>query len=170
MIKSAAFRLSKIGAGVFDECEYERIVRPEVLPLFGLLKRKGDIVIILTKGAYDVQFGKKKPLKNLGIMDYCDDFIVVSDTKDEMLKQIKEKYKALRYYCVGDTYFEDVLPGMNVGYFGIHIPYELNWKEQGKSEEIEACRDKKRSVAFKNISQISRYFKALEKFTKLKGA
>jgi len=170
LIKSTAHRLNKIGARVFDECEYETIVRPEVLPLFKFLKGKGDIVIVLTKGAYDVQFGKKKALQNFGIMDYCDDFIVVPDTKDEMLKKIKETNKAIRYYCAGDTYFEDVLLGMNVGYFGIHIPYELNWKERGKSEEIEACRDKKRSIAFSDISQISRYFKTLEKFAKLKGA
>lgn len=169
-IKSTAWRLSRIGDRVFDECEYEMIVRSQVLPLFRFLKGKGDKVIILTKGADDVQFGKKKPLQNLGIMDYCDDFIVVPDAKDEMLKKIKETNKAIRYYCVGDTYFEDVLPGMDVGYFGIHIPYEFNWKERGKSEEIETCRDKKRSIAFKDISQIKQHFKMLEKTAKLKGA
>lgn len=169
-IRSIAWRLIKIGRRVFDECEYETIVRPQVLSLFRFLKGKGDRIVILTKGADDVQFGKKKSLQNLGIMDYCDDFIVVPDTKDEMLKKIKETNKALRYYCIGDTYFEDVLPGMNVGYFGIHIPYELNWKERGKSEEIEACRDKKRSVAFKNISQLKQHFKMIEKNSKKRSA
>ena len=59
-IKSIAWRLSKIGSSVFDESEYESIVRSYVLLLFKFLKGKGDIIIILTKGADDVQFGKKK--------------------------------------------------------------------------------------------------------------
>ena len=103
-------------------------------------------------------------------MDYCDGFIVVPDTKDEMLEKIKSNNNAMRYYCVGDTYLEDVLPGMNIGYFGIYVPYEFNWKERGISQEIEKCRDKERSVAFRDIGNIIEYFAIFEKFAKSDGA
>ncbi|MHB9019663.1 MAG: HAD family hydrolase [Minisyncoccota bacterium] len=156
--RNLAHQLNKIGKKVFDEHCYEKTIRPQVLPLFKFLKEEGDKVFILTKGAEEVQLGKKKALQNLGIMDHCDGFIVVPDTKDEAIKRIREDNFALRYYCVGDTYLEDVLPGMNVGYFGIYIPYEFNWKERDRFEEIESCRDKERSVRYLHVGQISQYF------------
>ena len=157
-----ARQLHKIGKKVFDEREYEKTIRPQVLPLFKFLKGEGDKVFILTKGAEEVQLGKKKALQNLGIMKYCDGFIVVPDTKNKTIKRIREDNFALRYYCIGDTYLEDVLIGMDVGYFGVYIPYEFNWKERDRFEEIENLRDKERSVRYLHIGQISQYFNKLK--------
>lgn len=157
-------QLREAGRRVFDKAEYMRIIRREVLPLFRFLHKMGCLVVILTKGSDQVQLDKKHTLKKAGIMRYVKEFIVVSDDKGGKLKEIREKYAALRYYCIGDTYLEDVLPGMEIGYFGIHIPYKLNWKERGKSGKIEAMRDKKRSVKFKSIAEIQK------KFHWLKGA
>lgn len=151
--------LSEVGKKVFDEAEYARIIRQEVLPLFRFLcEEKNCLIVILTKGSAQVQLDKKRALKKAGIMRYVRKFIVVPDDKGGQLKEIREKYIALGYYCVGDTYLEDVLPGMKIGYFGIHIPYELNWKERGKTEEIESMRDKTRSVRYPDIEHIRMLF------------
>lgn len=159
-------KLKIIGEDVFNENKYEKIVRPEVLPLFKFLKSKGDKIFILTKGDDEVQTDKKEALCKLGIMDFCDGFIVVPDDKGRAIKKIKQKNPALRCYCVGDTYEADVKPGIKVGYFGIHIPYIFNWMERGRASEVEAMRDKDRSVCVDSIAWIQKSWRLLEKHAK----
>jgi len=163
---SAIAMLKLAGKRVFDEKEYAKLVRPEVLPLFKFLKGKGDKIVILTKGDNEVQLAKKDSLCKLGIMNYCDGFVVVPDDKSDAMKKIKKENPASRYYCVGDTYEADVLPGIKISYFGIHIPYALNWMERGRSAEIEAMRDKERSVCFEGIAWIRAGWRLLEKRSK----
>jgi haloacid dehalogenase-like hydrolase len=165
-LSSIMSKLKIAGEDVCDKNEYEKIIRSEVLPLFKFLKNKGDKIFILTKGDIEVQMDKKETLCKLGIMDFCDGFIVVPDDKSRAIEKIKQENPALRCYCVGDTYEADVEPGIKVGYFGIHIPYIFNWMERGRATEVEAMRDKDRSVCVNNIAWIQERWRLLEKRAK----
>ena len=55
---------------------------------------------------------------------------------------------------------------IKVGYFGIHIPYIFNWMERGRATEVEAMRDKKRSVCVDSIAWIQKKLCLLEKRAK----
>lgn len=156
--RKIAKKLSNIGKKVFRKEEYGKVIRPEVLFLFRFLKLAGEKVFILTKGDPEIQGDKEDSLKQLGIMAYCDGFYVVPDHKNQKIKQIKKENPALHYYCVGDTYKEDVEIGMRLWFFGIYIPYKSNWKERGRFDEIECYRDKARSVRCSNIAEIESWF------------
>jgi|GEM_PF-1437580 len=160
--RQIAKKLSDIGKKVFKKEEYPKVVRPEVLPIFRFLKSHGEKVFILTKGDDQIQGDKKRALERLGIMAYCDDFFIVPNHKNAKIKEIKKKNPALHYYCVGDTYKEDVEIGMQLWFFGIYTPYIYNWKERGKFDDIEYYRDKDRSVRCSSISEINSWFEFLK--------
>ena len=160
--RKIAKKLRDIGKRVFRKEEYNKIVRSDVLELFRFLKSRGEKVFILTKGDVEIQGDKRESLKKIGIMAYCDGFYIVPDHKNQKMKEIKAKNPALHYYCVGDTYKEDVQIGMRIWFFGIYTPYESNWKERGHFEEIEYYRDKSRSVRCSNIAEIKSWFEFLK--------
>jgi len=155
--KDTASRLKLIGREVYSKARYKNLVFPEVLPLFQLLRKNDFLVFILTKGDKKIQGAKDHVLKEIGMSGLYKEFVIVPDDKSEAIRRIKEKYPADGHYCVGDTYKEDVLVGMNVGYFGFYKPYSLNWKEIGKFDLIEAERDKKNSVVISSVAQIGEY-------------
>ncbi len=158
-----ARKLSDIGKKVFNKEEYPKVIRPEVLPLFKYLNGfKDETVFILTKGDEQIQGEKRKALEKAGIMTFCNGFFVVPDHKNAKMKEIKKDNPALHYYCVGDTYKEDVLIGMRLWFFGIYIPYMHNWKERGIWSDIEYYRDKSRSVRCSSIAEIRSWFKFLK--------
>ncbi|MCL5017098.1 MAG: hypothetical protein M1155_00310 [Patescibacteria group bacterium] len=155
-------KMRDIGKKVFLKDEYDGVIRSEVLSLFQFLKSKNEKIFILTKGDDEIQGDKKWALKKAGIMAYCDDFYVVPDHKNKKIKEIKSENPALRYYCVGDTYKEDVEIGIRIGFFGIYIPYESNWKERGHFDDIEHYRNKSRSVRCSSIAEIKSWFEFLK--------
>jgi FMN phosphatase YigB (HAD superfamily) len=160
--RKIAHKLSSIGKKVFCKEEYLKVIRPEVLPLFRFLKNLNEKIFILTKGDDEIQGDKRKALEKAGIMAYCDGFFVVPNHKNAKIKEIKRKNPALHYYCVGDTYKEDVEIGMRLWFFGIYTPYKYNWKERGKFNEIEYYRDKNRSVRCSSIAEISSWFNTIK--------
>jgi putative hydrolase of the HAD superfamily len=157
--KAIASELKLIGREVYSKARYKDLVFPEVLPLFQLLKKNDFLVFILTKGDVKVQGAKDHVLKEMGISGFYKKFVIVPDDKSEAIAKIKAEHPADEYYCVGDTYKEDVLVGMKVGYFGFYKPYPLNWKEVGKFDLIESERDKKNSVRIGTVADIGEYLR-----------
>lgn len=158
-------KLFKIGREVFNKKRYARKIEPYILPLFKFLKKRGDVILILTKGDKEVQGDKRESLRRAGILKYCDSryfsdgFIIVEDNKENAFGKIREKYGADKiYYTVGDTYFDDIAIALQFGFFGIYIPSAFNWKEVGKLRQINRKRDKKRSNKYTDISEIRRKY------------
>lgn len=154
-------RLYAIGLKAFKEERYIRKIKPQSFSIAKFLKEQGDILVILTKGDKRVQGDKKRALKKAGLLKYFDDFIIAPDSKYAYFKLIKSRYEGSSYYSVGDTYKDDIMPGIKAGYFGIYIPYLLNWKEVGKFKRIEQGRSKKNSNHYDNLMEIVEKYRYL---------
>jgi len=154
-------RLYLIGLKAFKEERYIRKIKPQAFSVAKFLKEQGDTLVILTKGDKRVQGDKKRALKKAGLLRYFDDFLIVPDSKYAYLKLIKSRYEGLAYYSVGDTYKDDIMPAIKAGYFGLYIPYSLNWKEKGKFKIIEQMRSKKNSNHYDHLIEIVEKYKHL---------
>ena len=160
--RKIASKIFQIGLEVFNKRRYLRKIKPSFLPLCKFLNKRGDIIIILTKGDKEVQGDKIDALKKAGILKYCKGFIIAEDAKDKCFEEIRKKYGEDKlYYSVGDTYLDDMVPALKLGYFGIYIPSLFNWKEMGRLSEINRRRNKKRSNRYRDLSEIRRKYEYL---------
>ena len=132
-----------------------------MLPLVKFLLNQGDTLIILTKGDKGVQGDKRRVFKEVGLLRYFKEFIIVDDKKDRAFKDIRQSYSASHYYSVGDTYGWDILPAIKLGYFGIYIPSLANWMEIGKLKRIERRRSKVKSNRFESLIEIKEKYRYL---------
>lgn len=163
-----AKQIFRIGFGVFNKKRYLRKIMPSLLPLCKFLKKRGDIIIILTKGDKEVQGDKREALRKAGVLKYCDSryfsdgFIIVEDDKESKFREIRKKYGTDKiYYTIGDTYFDDIDLALKYKYFGIYIQSSFNWKEVGKLKEINRRRNKKRSNKYRDLSEVRRKYEYL---------
>lgn len=147
-------RLYKIGLEAFKRERYRRKIKPQVLPLVRFLTGQGDTLLILTKGDKGVQGDKKRTLKEAGLLKYFRDFLIAEDKKDSFFRSVTRQYPSESYYSVGDTYYDDIVPAIKHGYFGIYIPSPANWKEIGKLKKIERRRSKTRSRRYEGLMEI----------------
>lgn len=154
-------KLYQIGLETFRKERYRRKIKPQVLPLVKFLLSQGDMLIILTKGDKGVQGDKRRVFKEVGLLRYFKEFIIVDDKKDCALREIRQKYPASHYYSVGDTYSWDILPAIKLGYFGIYIPSLANWMEIGKLKRIERRRSKVKSNRFESLIEIKEKYRSL---------
>jgi FMN phosphatase YigB (HAD superfamily) len=148
-------KLYNIGLKAFKEERYIRKIKAQAFTVAKFLKGKGDTLLVLTKGDKRVQGDKRRALKKAGLLKYFDDFIIAPDSKYGFFKLIRSRYKGDAYYSIGDTYADDILPAIKAGYFGVYIPFSLNWKEIGKFKRIERRRSKKNSNRYDNLVEIA---------------
>lgn len=154
-------QLFKIGMETFKKERYKRKIKPQVLPLVKFLRNQGDTLVILTKGDKGVQGDKRRVFKEVGLLAYFKEFIIVDDKKDRAFKDIRQRYPAIDYYSVGDTYSWDILPAIKLGYFGIYIPSLANWMEMGKLKRIECRRSKVKSKRYESLIEIKEKYEYL---------
>lgn len=147
-------KLYRIGLKAFRQDRYIRKIMPQARLVAKFLKDKGDTLVIVTKGDRGIQGDKIRALKKIGLMKYFDEFLIPVDSKYGDFKLIKARYEADAYYSVGDTYLDDIVPAIKLGYTGIWIPYEYNWKEIGKIKKIDRKRSKRNSRRFANLMEI----------------
>ena len=110
-----AKKLYRIGLETFKKERYKRKIKSEALPLVKFLHNQGDVLVILTKGDKTVQGDKRRVLKQIGLLRYFKEFIIVDDNKENAFRDIQRRYKAKRYFSIGDTYGWDILPAIKLG-------------------------------------------------------
>ena len=154
-------QLYKIGMETFKKERYKRKIKSQVLPLVKFLSSQEDTLIILTKGDKGVQGDKRRVFKEVGLLRYFKEFIIVDDKKDRAFKDIRQRYPATEYYSVGDTYSWDILPAIKFGYFGIYTPSPANWMEMGKLKRIERRRSKINSNRYESLIEIKEKYRFL---------
>ena len=125
------------------------------------LHNQGDVLVILTKGDKTVQGDKRRVLKQIGLLRYFKEFIIVDDNKEKAFRDIQRRYKAKRYFSIGDTYGWDILPAIKFGYFGIYTPSPANWMEMGKLKRIERRRSKINSNRYESLIEIKEKYRFL---------
>ena len=99
---------------------------PEVLKA---LCRYNYRLIVATKG--DLQDQERK-LKKSGLQDYFHHIEIMSDKQEaDYQKLLKNLDVDPRHFMmVGNSLKSDILPVLNLGAYGIHIPFHTTWKHE----------------------------------------
>jgi putative hydrolase of the HAD superfamily len=106
-------------------------------------------LIVATKGDLKDQHRK---LHDSGIGHYFHHIEVLSDKKEidyeKMLGRLD--IKAKDFLMIGNSLKSDVLPILNIGGFGIHVPYTTTWEYEKIDFEI----DHENFLAFSNVKDV----------------
>lgn len=149
-------KLYQVGMKAFDEKRYRRNIKPGAKEVLEFLLAQGDTPVLLSKGDPRVQEKKLRALKAVGID--CFTKVRVEDLKTpQMFQEIREEFPDLNPISVGNSYDSDIVPALEVGYFGIYIPVET-WEVIGKMDEIAAKVDKSRCLILTDIRQIISFY------------
>lgn len=103
----------------------------EVLPA---LKEKYRLMVI-TKGDL---LDQQRKLEASGLLPYFDDVEILSDKKPADYEKLFERYgiNPSEFMMVGNSLKSDVLPVVELGGYGVHIPYKITWEHE-KVENID---------------------------------
>ena len=94
-------------------------------------------LIVATKGDL---LDQQRKLKNSGISHYFDHIEIMSDKKSSDYKKMFENLNISpsEFMMVGNSLKSDILPVIELGAKGIHIPYEITWlHENVENTEIQ---------------------------------
>ena len=92
-----------------------------------LERLSGDYrIVLITKGDL---FDQERKLAQSGLGDFFDAVEIVSDKKAETYQRIFSRHGdgPERSMMVGNSLKSDVLPALEAGSWGVHIPHELTW-------------------------------------------
>lgn len=86
-------------------------------------------LIIATKGDL---LDQQRKLKKSGLAKYFDHVEIMSDKKEEDYRELirKMNIEPTDYMMIGNSFKSDVLPVINLGGFGIHVPYLITWQHE----------------------------------------
>lgn len=96
----------------------------EVLEYFS---ETGIRIILVTKGDL---IDQERKLKKSKIGDFFHHIEIMSDKKEsDYLKLLSRlDVEPEHFLMIGNSLKADIIPVLNIGGFGIHIPYHVNWK------------------------------------------
>ena len=92
-----------------------------------LERLSGDYrIVLITKGDL---FDQERKLAQSGLGDFFDAVEIVSDKKAETYQRIFSRHGdgPERSMMVGNSLKSDVLPALEAGSWGVHVPHELTW-------------------------------------------
>lgn len=94
------------------------------------LKEKGDYkLVVATKGDL---LDQERKLQRSGLSSYFDHIEIMSDkTEKEYLRLLKTLQVAPEtFLMVGNSLKSDIQPVLNIGGYGVHVPFEVMWKHE----------------------------------------
>ncbi len=93
-------------------------------------------LMLITKGDLLDQEAK---IAGSGLADYFDDVEIVSDKTAVTYQTILAKYQIQpeRFLMVGNSLKSDVLPVVELGGAGVHVPYHITWEHETVAPEVE---------------------------------
>ncbi len=122
----------------------------EVLEYF---KTTGIRIILVTKGDL---IDQERKLHNSNLEKYFHHIEIMSDKKEsDYLKLLSHlDVKSERFLMIGNSLKSDIIPVLDIGGFGIHIPYHTNWQH----DNIDKIDKHPNLIELKNITQIINLF------------
>ena len=93
-------------------------------------------LVVATKGDL---LDQERKLRNSGIAHYFHHIEIMSDKQDkDYLKLIKHlDVKPPEFLMIGNSIKSDILPVLNIGGHGFHIPYHTTWAHEQVEHKIE---------------------------------
>jgi putative hydrolase of the HAD superfamily len=84
-------------------------------------------IILITKGDL---FDQERKLAQSGLGDFFDAVEIVSDKRPSVYERVFSRHAdgALRAMMVGNSLKSDVIPALEAGAWGVHVPHELMWE------------------------------------------
>ncbi len=119
------------------------------------LYKKGIELIVATKGDL---LDQERKLKKSNIEKYFHHVEIMSDKKEsDYLKLLSHlEVKPENFLMVGNSLKSDIIPVLNIGGFGIHVPYHTMWQH----EKIEEFEERNNFKEIEDISQLLKIFDA----------
>lgn len=123
----------------------------EVLEFFNEI---GIIIILVTKGDL---IDQERKLHKSNLEKYFHHIEIMSDKKEsnylKLLSQLDVESE--RFLMIGNSLKSDIIPVLNIGGFGIHIPYHTNWQH----DNVDKIGKHSNLIEVENITEIIKLFK-----------
>ncbi|MEE8479213.1 MAG: HAD family hydrolase, partial [Candidatus Neomarinimicrobiota bacterium] len=99
---------------------------------------------------------QERKLHNSNLEKYFHHIEIMSDKKEsDYLKLLSHlDVKSERFIMIGNSLKSDIIPVLDIGGFGIHIPYHTNWQH----DNIDKIDKHPNLIELKNITQIINLF------------
>ena len=128
---------NRVGANIISEiiilCK-ELLNKPVVLldgiaDILEQLSQSNYRVIMVTKGDL---LDQERKLNKSNIAKYFHHIEIVSDKKESDYIKLLERLSIApeRFLMIGNSLKSDVLPVINIGGYGVHIPHEMTWAHE----------------------------------------
>ena len=128
---------NRVGANIISEiitlCK-ELLNKPVVLldgiaEILEQLSHSDYRVIMVTKGDL---LDQERKLNKSNIAKYFHHIEIVSDKKESDYIKLLERISVApeRFLMIGNSLKSDVLPVINIGGYGVHIPHEMTWAHE----------------------------------------
>ena len=123
----------------------------EVLEFFN---ETGIIIILVTKGDL---IDQERKLHKSNLEKYFHHIEILSDKKEsDYLKLLSRlDVESERFLMIGNSLKSDIIPVLNIGGFGIHIPYHTNWQH----DIVDKLGKHSNLIEVENITEIIKLFK-----------
>ncbi len=111
-------------------------------------------LMVLTKGDL---LDQQRKLARSGLRHFFDHVEIVSDKQPQDYQEILARYslQSEEFVMIGNSLRSDVLPVLELGAYGIHIPFHTTWvHEQVADENVES----ERFLRLARVSQVMDYF------------
>lgn len=151
-------RLLAIGEYAFAPEQYQQNIVPGAEQVLKFLADQDNLLVLCTKGDFDVQWDKLNILNELNILRHFTDVKVVDQKNTATFADIKNSHRQCTHaYTVGNMYKGDILPALAVCYKGIYIPDE-HWETHGDKEKASLEIDPASVIILDSLGQlIDRY-------------
>ncbi|MFC1784010.1 HAD family hydrolase [Candidatus Neomarinimicrobiota bacterium] len=127
----------------------------EVLEFFN---GTGIKIILVTKGDL---IDQKRKLHNSKLEKFFHHIEIMSDKKEsDYLKLLSHlNVESERFLMIGNSLKSDIIPVLNIGGFGIHIPYHTNWQH----DYVDKIEKHSNLIEVENIAKIIKLFRGKNK-------
>ena len=126
--KISSLEIQKIIGFARRMIEYPVVLLHDVQKVLNQLQNTRPMIVI-TKG--DLLDQEQKLLRS-GLQDYFENFNVVSNKDSNTYLEVFEKYgyNSEKVIMIGNSLKSDVLPVIEIGGWGVHIPYHTTWEHE----------------------------------------
>ncbi len=127
-----------------------------VLEVLEYFRKIGIRIILVTKGDL---IDQERKLRNSNLEKYFHHIEIISDKKEsDYLKLLSHlDIDSDRFLMIGNSMKSDIIPVLNIGGFGIHIPYHTNWQH----DNVDKIEKHFNLIEVENITEIIKLFKDL---------